>query len=77
MSKMNSEILLMRKEEGHPLLTEDNRSSATTEFTKTFFANHTISKIIENYNSWEFLKEGMSAWYLKAKIVYFVFTDDC
>ena len=52
-----------RKEEGLPLLTEEEWPSATTALTKTFFADHAISKIIESYNSGEILKEGMSAWY--------------
>ena len=41
----------MRREEGLSLLTEEEWPSATTEFTKTFFADHAISKIIEGYNS--------------------------
>ena len=53
----------LRKEEGLPLLTEEEWPSATTALTKTFFADHAISKIIESYNSGEILKEGMSAWY--------------
>ena len=52
-----------RKEEGLPLLTEEEWPSATTALTKTFFADHAISKIIESYNSGKILKEGMSAWY--------------
>ena len=47
----------MRREEELPLLTEEEWPSATTEFTKTFFADHAISKIIESYNSGEILKE--------------------
>jgi len=53
----------MRKEEGLPLLTEEEWPSATTEFTKTFFADHAINKILESYNSGNILREGMSAWY--------------
>ena len=49
-----------RKEEGLPLLTEEEWPSASTAFKKTFFADHAISKIIESYNSGEILKEGMS-----------------
>ena len=56
-------IFETRKEEGLPLLTEEEWPSATTALTKTFFADHAISKIIESYNSGEILKEGMSAWY--------------
>ena len=52
-----------RKEEGLPLLTEEEWPSATTALTKTFFADHAISKIIESYNSGKILKEGLSAWY--------------
>lgn len=53
----------MRKEEGLPPLSEDEWPSATTEFTKTFFADHAISKIAEGYNSGNILHKGESVWY--------------
>ena len=62
-NELRNSVNDMRKEEGLPLLTEEEWPSATTEFTKTFFADHAISKIIESYNSGEILKEGMSAWH--------------
>ena len=52
-----------RKEEGLPLLTEEEWPSASTAFKKTFFADHAINKIIEGYNSGKILKEGISVWY--------------
>ena len=62
-NELRNSINDTRKEKGLPLLTEEEWPSATTALTKTFFANHAISKIIESYNSGEILKEGMSAWY--------------
>ena len=62
-NELRNSINETRKEEGLPLLTEEEWPSATTALTKTFFADHAISKIIESYNSGEILKEGMSAWY--------------
>ena len=62
-NKFRNSVNDMRREEGLPLLTEEEWPSATTALTKTFFADHAISKIIESYNSGEILKEGMSAWY--------------
>ena len=62
-NELRNSINEMRKEEGLPLLTEEEWPSASTAFKKTFFADHAISKIIESYNSGEILKEGMSAWY--------------
>ena len=62
-NELRTSVNDMRREEGLPLLTEEEWPSATTEFTKTFFADHAISKIIEGYNSGEIVKEGMSVWY--------------
>ena len=62
-NKFRNSVNDMRREEGLPLLTEEEWPSATTALTKTFFADHAISKIIESYNSGKILKEGMSAWY--------------
>ena len=62
-NELRNSINEMRKEEGLPLLTEEEWPSATTALTKTFFADHAISKIIESYNSGEIFKEGMSARY--------------
>ena len=62
-NELRNSVNDMRREEGLPLLTEEEWPSASTAFKKTFFADHAISKIIESYNSGEILKEGMSAWY--------------
>ena len=62
-NELRNSVNNMRKEEGLPLLTEEEWPSTATEYKKTFFADYAISKIIESYNSGKILKEGMSAWY--------------
>ena len=52
----------MRISEGKPLLTEEEWSSATSEFTHTIYADHAIDKIIDNYDSGVILQEGASIW---------------
>lgn len=62
-NELRESINRMRKEEGVPLLTEEECPSATSEFTDTFFADHAISKIMKSYNSGKILRKGQAAWY--------------
>ncbi|MGN1133117.1 MAG: hypothetical protein ACI4RN_01540 [Oscillospiraceae bacterium] len=53
----------MRIDEGLEMISEDELLPATQPFTKTFFADHAIEKIMSSYSKGTILKNGVSIWY--------------
>lgn len=62
-NQFRESVNAMRKEDGLPPLSKQECPYTKTEFTKTFFADHAIKKIIKSYKSGKILHEGISAWY--------------
>lgn len=53
----------MRKEEGRPLLTEEEWPSAKKPETYAFYGSHAINKIEESFSNGTILENGICAWY--------------
>lgn len=63
LNSMRDSINEMRKENGTPLLTEEELPTATEDSKYYQYASHTMQKINEAYESGCILEEGMAAWY--------------
>ena len=53
----------MRKEEGRPLLSEEEWPSAKKPETYAVYGSHAINSIVSAYQSGTLLENGVSAWY--------------
>ena len=63
LNEMRDSINEMRKENGEPLLTEEELPTATEDDVFYCYASHAIRKIKEAYKKGCILEEGMAAWY--------------
>lgn len=53
----------MRKEEGRPLLTEEEWPSAKKPEVYAAYGSHAITKIVESFKRGTLLEKGSSVWY--------------
>ena len=53
----------MRKEEGRPLLTEEEWPSAKKPETYAVYGSHAINKIVDSFENGIVLEQGSCAWY--------------